>query len=65
MARQRLGLEEPRCLAPLGLPAGGAAIDRALHGALTPSRSNLARTPPDCAVALAALRRAIGLRPVQ
>lgn len=34
MARQRLGLDEPRCLAVLGVSAAGATIDATLHHVL-------------------------------
>ena len=53
MAHQRLGLEEPRCLSALGLAAAGAAIDRALHGAL--SRHNLTQLQFELLVVLIAV----------
>lgn len=53
MARQRLGLEEPRCSAALGLATGGAAIDRALHGSLT--RHSLTRLQFELLVVLIAV----------
>lgn len=38
MARQRLGLDEPRCFAALGVASSGAVIDTSLHGALVRHR---------------------------
>lgn len=53
MAHQRLGLDDPRCLATLGLAATGAAIDRALHSALT--RHSLTRLQFELLVVLIAV----------